>query len=1252
MVVLAMIFTQTAFITTVNAADISSDGSYTLAYTLVENGDDDYLSITGFSVYPNTEYTLTIPATAVYEGTTYPVRAIADNAFSVGCTSTYTTKTVTYKKSTGYYNDLLKGVVFEGSNLQSIGANAFAFCSNTNFTELTLPDSVTTVGKSFNYCTRLESLTLGEGLALLPYQAIIQCNKLETVTVKADNFEFDNVGSIYVAKGMKNIVLESDSVTIPGLLLMFATSSSLDSYADTGFCFKVKNKTVYDALIAAGYTSDYVMYDLPAGTEFTVPSADGTYSLKYAVSDNGVTLNGFAENPAELVDLVIPATVTDPATGLTFNVTETAQEAFGGTNVKSAVVPGSINTFGTRLFKNCTNLESVELQEGITYLNFHMFYGCSYLTELVIPSTVTSIDFKSMEAAHNLATVKILGENVTFSNKILSGKNCGGTVFYVKNETVKAAVEACADNTNATYFNRAEIISDETDEPETPGTDVEIAADIALYESKWAYDAWNVGGLDIRDTLYYSRKDGSATISVDREDLASTTIANLPAYITNASLDIVCKNQFLFANGGEEINLDIEFNDEYTGSRQLDNMLVMLNRAEDKNANGNMTASGTFTIKLSYSTTSAPDTFISVYSATKDVTQYYTYLSLKNISNIANVDTLRLSVTYSGSKFSICEVDVNMKDDPYGTSRTEVQTEITPVKVISDGMVMQRDIKNTVWGTGGIEGETLTVKIDDQVKTTTVTDGKWSVEIDPIEAGGPYTMELTCGTMSKTISDIWFGEVWLAGGQSNMARSFETLLGEIDGRDVYYGIDKTKLKAKIQSAVDNASDANTRFFTVATTATSLPYYNVRSNTNWLTVDSTNVLDMSAVCYYYAEEMRAKFGKDMPIGIVIAPVPGSPLQGWVSNELIESDADYAKYKTNWTDAMHYNSMIYPLADYNFKGVLWYQGESNVSDRVNYEKMFPQMVELWRNLFDSEDLPFIITQLAPYTSDADYSKELFREVQLKTALNDPNIEMVVITDSGDPYNIHPMDKSQVGLRLAKAAWAMVYGGKEVYRGPLYKSMKVSGNQLILSFDHIGSGLTIGTDWGEDVGLVIGGDTLDGFEISADGTNFVEADAVISGNTVVVSADGITNPVAVRYGWNIDRYSKSGTIIRDTEIPTLYNAEGFPAVPFRAYATGFAFDVEYTEGNNAAVKINYTNKNTINSVFAVAVYYNSKLESLKYLPTSFDYDGATLSTTYNVDLSSYADKTKVNIKVFAFDGIRSAKPLAEHWNLAAQK
>ena len=126
-------------------------------------------------------------------------------------------------------------------------------------------------------------------------------------------------------------------------------------------------------------------------------------------------------------------------------------------------MPGTIETIGTRLFQNCNSLVNVELQEGIKSLNFYMFYNCQGLSKLIVPASVTSIDLKSMQAAHHLKTVVILGEDVKFTNKVLSGKEVGGTVFYVKNDTVKAAIDATG--SEVTYFNKAEVLGSGTGAP-------------------------------------------------------------------------------------------------------------------------------------------------------------------------------------------------------------------------------------------------------------------------------------------------------------------------------------------------------------------------------------------------------------------------------------------------------------------------------------------------------------------------------------------------------------------------------------------------------------------------------------------------------------------------------------------------------------------------------------------------------------------------------------------------------------------
>ena len=234
---------------------------------------------------------------------------------------------------------------------------------------------------------------------------------------------------------------------------------------------------------------------------------------------------------------------------------------------------------------------------------------------------------------------------------------------------------------------------------------------------------------------------------------------------------------------------------------------------------------------------------------------------------------------------------------------------------------------------------------------------------------------------------------------------------------------------------------------------------------------------------------------------------------------------------WQPLGLYNGMIAPLLNYKIKGVIWYQGEAgeNVSRPHEYSVLFPSLIKDWRSQWQEGEFPFIFVQLANFMdpkvepSESDWA--LIRESQLKT-LSVPNTGMAVTIDIGDWNDIHPLNKKDVGYRLFLNAQHLVYGDSSVvYSGPIYNSMQVDGNKVILSFTNTGSG------------LVAKGDELKYFSISGSDRRFVWANAKIENNKVVVWSDDISNPVAVRYAW-----------ADDPEGANLYNAEGLPASPFR--------------------------------------------------------------------------------------------------------
>jgi len=233
-------------------------------------------------------------------------------------------------------------------------------------------------------------------------------------------------------------------------------------------------------------------------------------------------------------------------------------------------------------------------------------------------------------------------------------------------------------------------------------------------------------------------------------------------------------------------------------------------------------------------------------------------------------------------------------------------------------------------------------------------------------------------------------------------------------------------------------------------------------------------------------------------------------------------------TPYLPASLYNAMINPLIPYAIRGAIWYQGENNAGRAYQYRSLFQTMITDWRANWGQGDFPFIFTQLANYTAvnpqpeESDWAE--LREAQLM-ALALPNTGMAVTIDIGDAIDIHPKNKQDVGKRLALNALNKVYGKTEVVPcGPIYKSMTIEENKIRLTFDYVGGG------------LAAKGDKLLGFAIAGEDKKFVWGDAVIDGETVVVSSPYIANPVAVRYAW------------ASNPICNLYNQADLPATPFR--------------------------------------------------------------------------------------------------------
>jgi len=227
---------------------------------------------------------------------------------------------------------------------------------------------------------------------------------------------------------------------------------------------------------------------------------------------------------------------------------------------------------------------------------------------------------------------------------------------------------------------------------------------------------------------------------------------------------------------------------------------------------------------------------------------------------------------------------------------------------------------------------------------------------------------------------------------------------------------------------------------------------------------------------------------------------------------------------------YNAMLAPLLDFSIRGILWYQGESNAGRPEEYKRLLPALIRDWRHSFGQGDLPFLLVQLPNFMEAGETPGEsgwaLFREAQAEV-LKLPATGMAVTYDIGEWNDIHPLNKKDVGIRLAVAARKVAYGETDVvYSGPTFRSMTVKGRKMIISFDNTGSGLT-----------VRGGRRPGHFAVAGDDMKFVWADARIKGSQVVLKSRKVKKPVAARYAWADNPAGAN-----------LYNKEGLPAAPFR--------------------------------------------------------------------------------------------------------
>jgi sialate O-acetylesterase len=469
--------------------------------------------------------------------------------------------------------------------------------------------------------------------------------------------------------------------------------------------------------------------------------------------------------------------------------------------------------------------------------------------------------------------------------------------------------------------------------------------------------------------------------------------------------------------------------------------------------------------------------------------------------------------------------------------------------LISDHMLLQQHAPVRIWGWAD-PGEAVTVSFAGQkVSGKAGQDGRWALFLKPLKVGAAGAMTIA-GKNTITVEDVLVGDVWVGSGQSNMG----------------FKVARTD---RAEEEIAAAKFPQIRLFSVKLQVADKPAEDTTGK--WVLCSPDTVKSFSAVLYFFGREVHQK--RKIPVGLIDSSWGGTPAQSWTTRGTLESDASlkfilddwaatlerYPAAKQKYDDQVEawkkaaaqakqdgkaaptaprppagpghqntpgglYNAMISPLVPYAIKGAVWYQGESNASPAhaVVYRKLFRAMIEDWRREWGIGPFPFGFVQLANFKSNGWWP--LLRESQAET-LNVRNTGQAVTIDIGNPTDIHPTNKQEVGRRLGLWARAAVYGEKTEYSGPEYRALAIEGNKVRLWFDHVGTGLT-----------ARGGGKLEGFIIAGGDGNFVPADAKVDGDTVVVSAEQVTDPVAVRYGWE------------DSPTCNLTNKETLPASPFR--------------------------------------------------------------------------------------------------------
>lgn len=454
--------------------------------------------------------------------------------------------------------------------------------------------------------------------------------------------------------------------------------------------------------------------------------------------------------------------------------------------------------------------------------------------------------------------------------------------------------------------------------------------------------------------------------------------------------------------------------------------------------------------------------------------------------------------------------------------------------LLGDNMVLQQSTSARIWGFSDPRAS-VTVSaswLETPVVVKADSKGRWEAMLaTPAGSFEPQTVKAESGSESVTASNVLIGEVWFCSGQSNM----EMTLGGGSGTPIEGSLEEIALSRQYKGL---------RLMTVKKDRALEPADDAEGT--WLECNPSTCASFSAVGFFFGSRLSKAL--DVPVGMINASWGGSVIEAWMSKELLKdcpdvnlANASDSKVSDMYKPMIMYNAMFRPASKYTMSGILWFQGESNISiANTEYADRLTAMAAQWRSDIGLGDIPFLIVELQPYEYyDGQYGLQdehgpILREQQFIASRRIPNAGIVGTNDLAYEYErtqIHASQKRQIGERLCYMALNMAYGYSTVQAfNPCFKSIKAENGTIVVSFDNARMGFK----------GVVG--EIKGFEIAGKGGYYHPAKAVVKssfrdGTTVVLSNDAVPEPVSARYCFH------------DYEIGNLFGNNGLPVIPFQA-------------------------------------------------------------------------------------------------------